>query len=389
MRRFLELISVAAVIAAVVGLLKLAPVPVFSQAQQPPKTAWGEPDLQGIWMNEYQIPLQRDPKLAGREFFTDEEIAERNKRQVTQPTFSVRSARRGTEQDVAGAYDLGFQAERRANAGRQTSMIVDPPDGRIPPFTPEVRKRQRETDEYRLALLQATESCKDNDDGGCAGVKFTGQPSARRNEQPPHFLIPSRPINRVDNPEDFGLSERCLAGALPNVGGIQRIVQSACVVAMVYEGWQRVIPITSLPHPPAHIRQWRGDSRGRWEGNTLVVDVTNFTAKTEYQGSRENLHLIERLSRANADTLEYAVTMEDPTTWARPWTIKVELTKQRDEENAIYDGIRCHDTNYSMAAMLRGARVDDKAFADGRGPNPATKCYIICGFGLEDLADIR
>ncbi len=154
---------------------------------------------------------------------------------------------------------------------------------------------------------------------------------------------------------------------------------------MLYEtgpgdGWLRIIPITTVPHLPPSVRQWRGDSRGRWEGNTLVVDVTNFSPKSDFQGAHENLHLVERWTRFDADTIEYAVTIDDPTTWIRPWTVKQELKKQSDAANRIYSEPRCHEGNYGLAALLRGARVADRAFAEGRGPDPATLCIVIeCG----------
>jgi hypothetical protein len=216
-------------------------------------------------------------------------------------------------------------------------------------------------------------------------VKYTGVPSPRRAEVPPYYL--SNPgfqsLNRVDNPEDFALGERCLSGGLPNLNGVQRIVQAPGSVSIVYEGWNRYIPLTDA-HASPSVRQWRGDSIGRWDGNTLVVDVTNISPKADFQGSRESLHLIERFTRIDDKTLEYVVTLEDPTTWTRPWTVKVELSKQDGRANQIYDEPRCHEGNYSMTTMLLGARLDDKAFAEGRGPNPATKCYVRCGFGLAE-----
>jgi hypothetical protein len=133
------------------------------------------------------------------------------------------------------------------------------------------------------------------------------------------------------------------------------------------------------PHLPSHIRQWWGDSRGHWEANTLVVDVTNFSPKTEFQGSRENLHLVERWTRLDAETLEYAVTIEDPTTWTRPWTVKEELKKQSDKDNRVYREPRCHEGNYGLIGLLVGGRVAETAYAEGRGPDPATLCTAGCG----------
>ena len=186
-------------------------------------------------------------------------------------------------------------------------------------------------------------------------------------------------MNRHDGPEDANLTERCLPGGLPSIGGnsFRRIVQTPGGIAMYYDvgqgqGWQRNIVMNGSPHLPASIRQWFGDSRGHWEGDTLVVDVTNFSPKTDYQGSRENLHLVERWTRTGPTSLEYAVTIEDPTVWTRPWTVKQEFTRQSEQENRIYYEPRCNEGNYALPGLLRGARLADLAFAEGRGPDPAT-----------------
>ena len=282
--------------------------------------------------------------------------------------------------------------------GRRTSLVVDPPDGKIPPFTPEASGRRQEMRAFQLALLQATEVCK-NKMPGCEGGKY-GPPSPKRAETPPVYLATSvaggGSINRSDNPEDRTLGERCMAAILPDFGGITgffpQIVQSPGTVSIFYDtgqgqGWQRVIPVTSRPHLPSHVRQWWGDSRGRWEGNTLVVDVTNFSAKTDYQGSRENLHLVERWTRVDANTIEYVVTMEDSTTWTRPWTVKQEFHRQNDKANRVYKEPRCHEGNYGMPALLVGARIEERAFAQGRGPDPATMCTAGCGGFAGGFAD--
>jgi hypothetical protein len=154
-------------------------------------------------------------------------------------------------------------------------------------------------------------------------------------------------------------------------------VQSPDAVSITYDtgqgqGFDRVIPITSAPHPSASVQQPRGDSRAHWEGNTLVVDVTNFTPRWEFMGSRENLHLIERWTRTGPDTLEYVVTVIDPTTWTKPWTVKQELNSLGERYNKVWREPRCHEGNYGMIAMLAGARSMEAAFAEGRGPDPAT-----------------
>jgi len=376
-RRFLGVIALATVFLAAIVLLKLAPVPVGGQASKPaatavkgpaPKTPWGEPDLQGIWTDIYETPLQRSPLHAGKEFFTDEERAALDAQRAA---IDLRPRQqKGTERDVAGAYNAVFMSVRPT--GRRTSLVVDPPDGRIPSVTPEVQKTVDAEREYRLALLQATTTCK-NQDPGCRGGRY-GPPSPRRAEQPPRYSTGN--INRVDNPEDRSMSERCMAAVLPDFGGFRRIVQSPGTVAIFYDvgqgqGWQRNIPVNGSPHLPGHIRLRFGDSRGRWEGETLFVDVTNFSPKSDFMGSRENRHVIERWTRTGPNTLEYAVTVDDAKTWTKPWSVKQEYTRQDEQANRIYYEPRCHEGNYGLAAVLAGGRVADKAFAEGQGPNPA------------------
>ena len=401
-RRLLESIGVATAIIGVTVLLNMtvAPVPLAGQAPSAPgqteaapagPTAWGEPDLQGIWTTNYEIPLQRPARFAGREFLTDEERAELDRERARIIGSDQRRSERGSEQDVGGAYSAAIFLSHKY-MGRRTSLIVDPPDGRIPPFTPEAQQRRDAIRAHQLALLQATDTCK-NDLVGCAGGEY-GPPSPRRAESPPHY--PTSAFNRSDGPEDRGLGERCMSARLPDFGGAAgyflRIVQSPGTVSIFYDtgqgqGWQRVIPVTDRPHLPSHVRQWWGDPRGRWEGETLVVDTTNFSPKTDYQGSRENLHLVERWTRLDAETVEYVATMEDPTTWTRPWTVAVELSQQSNEANRFYTEPRCHEGNYGLPGLLAGERAMERAFADGRGPDPATLCTAGCGGFAAGFAD--
>ncbi len=223
-------------------------------------------------------------------------------------------------------------------------------------------------------MLEATETCK-NKEPACSGGKY-GPPSPKRAEMPP-FYNTGR-INRNDGPEDRSMTERCMGALLPDFGGYRRIVQSPGSVSILYDtgqgqGWQRVIPVTKSPHLPSSIRQRFGDSRGRWEGNTLVVDVTNFSPKFSYRGAREKLHLVERWTRLDRNTIEYSVTIDDPTTWIRPWTVKQDLIHQDEQANRIYYEPRCHEGNFGLPTMLRGARAEERAFARGEGPDPATK----------------
>ena len=188
--------------------------------------------------------------------------------------------------------------------------------------------------------------------------------------------------------------DRCLTGGLPEFGtayggSFRRIVQTAGGISMYYDvgqgqGWQRNIVMNGSPHLPSSIRQWYGDSRGHWEGNTLVIDVTNFSPKTDFQGSREKLHLVERWTRTGPSTLEYSVTIEDPTVWTRPWTVKQEFTKQSDEEDKIYYEPRCTEGNYALPSLMHSARMADRAFAEGRGPDPAKSDNATDFVGVED-----
>jgi hypothetical protein len=369
--RIIGVIGVVAVVIVVAGLLRMTGMSVDQTAGPAPKTPWGEPDLQGIWTDPYQTPLQRPAKFANKEFFTDEERAELDAQRAGIPRRDAR-VERGTERDVAGAYNAVFQSVRPT--GKRTSLIVDPPDGKVPALTPEATKRNQAEREYRLALLQATVTCK-NKDAACNGGTY-GPPSPRRTEMPPYYNTGR--TNRNDGPEDRANSERCMAAVLPDFGGFRRIVQSPGSVAILYDtgqgqGWQRVIPITQNPHLPSSIRQRFGDSRGHWEGNTLVVDVANFSPKFSFLDARENLHLVERFTRVDAKTIEYAVTIEDPTTWTKPWTVKQELVQQDGQANRIYYEPRCHEGNFGLPTMLLGSRIEERAFAKGEGPDPATK----------------
>jgi hypothetical protein len=289
-----------------------------------------------------------------------------------------RRVERGTELDVAGAYNAVFISVKRT--GRRTSMIIDPPDGRIPSVTPEFKKLMADDRAFRLALLQSTETCK-NESVACAGGKYDPTPSPRRTEPAPRYNT-SR-MNRHDGPEDGSLADRCLSGGLPDFGSayggsFRRIVQTSGAVSIFYDtgqgqGFQRNIVMNGSPHLPPAVRQWLGDSRGHWEGNTLVVDVTNFSPKSDFMGARDRLHLVERWTRTDLRTLEYSVTIEDPTVWTRPWTATQDFIKQSDKENRIYYEPRCHEGNHGFTGLMRGARADEAAFAGGRGPHPATK----------------
>ena len=352
-----------------------------------PRTVWGDPDLQGIWTDETTTPLQRAANYPNQEFFTDEQRAELDKARAELLGRDKRVAR-GTELDVAGAYNGQFVSVKRT--GRRTSMIMDPPNGRVPPMTPEAQKIAAADKEFRLALLQSTDTCK-NKSVACAGGKYDAKPSPRRGESPPRFNTAR--MNRFDGPEDGALPDRCLTPGLPEFGApggsFRRIVQTPGGITMFYDvgqgqGWQRNIVMDGRPHLPSSIRQWFGDSRGHWEGNSLVIDVTNFSAKTDFMGARENLHLIERWTPTGHNTLQYVVTIEDPTVWTKPWTVVQDFTRQSEQDNRIYYEPRCIEGNYGLPGLMHGQRTQEKDFAGGKAADPATRDIATDFVGVED-----
>jgi hypothetical protein len=392
-----SMISVA-IAAAAAGAVISAPI-TRASAQAPAasgmtptasallKTPWGEPDLQGIWTDETTTPLQRPARYANQAVFTEAERAELD-RVRSEVLGRERRAERGTERDVSGSYNNVFVSFKRT--GARTSLIVDPPNGRIPPLTPDAQKLAGAEREFRLALLQSTETCK-NREPACSGGKYDPTRSPRFAELPPRYNTAR--MNRNDGPEDSSLAERCLTGGLPEFGGptgsFRRIVQTPGGISIFYDvgqgqGWQRNIVMDGSPHLPANIGQWYGDSRGHWEGDTLVIDVTNFSPKTDFQGSRENLHLVERWTRTGPSTLEYEVTIEDPTVWTKAWSVKEEFSRQSDQDNRLYTEPRCVEGNYGLPGIIHGRRMEEHAFAEGRGPDPATRDAMKDGFIFDD-----
>ncbi len=334
------------------------------------KTPWGEPDLQGIWSGQTATPLQRPERWAAKSELTPAE-AEAYVTELLGRPGRDRRAQRGTEQDVAGAYNAVWENRATRLAGLRTSLIIDPQDGRIPALTESAKKRQTEMTEYLQALLQGTS-------GGRPGPI-----SPRRNEPPPTYNLER--MNRSDGPEDRSNSERCFGATLPNLGGIYRIVQSPGQVGIYHDsgqgqGFMRVIPIDGRPALPSRIRLLHGDARARWEGDTLVAETTNFTDKMEYQGSRENLRLIERFRRVSATEIDYRVTVEDPTTWTKPWTVAVPWEKLPDKLNQVYEST-CHEGNYGLLGMLVNTRAAERLFREGKGPDPARQDNATGGGG--------
>jgi hypothetical protein len=313
------LAAVSLALAPALGQSRLAPPKKWTQ----PRTADGQPDLQGIWSNATITPFERPKDLAGKEFFTEQEAAEYEKRIVRERNRDVRG--RDADADVSGAYnELWFDRGSKVVPTKRTSLVVEPSDGRVPPLTPEAQKSAVEREKI-----------------------------ARR---PP------------DGPEDLPPVVRCLVW--PTVGppllptaynNNYQILQTPGYVTILTEMIHdvRIIPLDGRPHIPKNIRQWMGDSRGHWEGETLVVDTTNFTDKTHFRDSDQNLHLIERFTRTDENTIIYQFTVDNPTAFTRSWKGEVPLTKA---PGPIYE-YACHEGNYAMEDMLKGARVQEKEAA--------------------------
>ena len=364
-RRLLESLGVVIVLATILVVLQLTAVPMGGQAAA--TNVWDHPDLEGIWLDVYATPFERAPELGDREFATPEERATRDEARRGNEGRDRRGPP-GSPQDVSGAYNAVYTSVKPA--GPRTSLVVDPPNGRIPALTPEAKGEDEIRREWRVMLMRNTPTCE-QDAPGCEGGQY-GSPSPRRFDVPP-FYNTSR-MNRHDGPEDQSLGDRCMLGATPDFNGFRRIMQGEDSIAIGYDtgqgqGFQRIIYLSGS-HPPSQIRLRHGDSRGRWEGDTLVIETTSFSPKFPFRGSGANLKLVERYTRVDAETLEYDVTIEDPTVWVAPWTVRQALKRQSDEQNRIYYEPRCHEGNYGLGAMFIGARVREQEFAAGRGPDP-------------------
>ena len=326
------LLVIAAMVMSCVSVLAQAPK-APAKAAAPARLADGRPDLQGVWNFATITPLQRPKEFAGREVLTPEEVAKLESQAVSDE-FVDRPPAPGQ----TGAYNrFWIDAGTKVIATHRTSLIVDPPDGRVPPLT----ERGKERD----AALDARSKA-------AAG------------------------------PEDLTTWDRCLLGfnaGPPIIGGGYnanvQLLQTADYVVLLTEMVHdaRIIPLDGRAPLPSHVRQWRGDSRGRWDGDTLVIETRNFQAAgTGTLSLRngglgfspdENLHLTERIRRLNADTLVYEYTIDDPTVWTRPWTVS--MTMQKNNE-PMYQ-YACHEGNYGMAGILSGARAAEKtAMATGK-----------------------
>ena len=290
-------------------------------AQSPPRAPDGHPDLQGTWNFSSLTPLERPAQFAGKPVLTDAEAAE-FERQTLDRTDADR--RRDTaEADVAQAYNNAWYDRGTKVVGtKRSSLIVDPPDGRIPPLT-------------------------------ASGQAVAAARAEARRER-----------GAADGPEDRSLAERCLlfnAGPplLPGpYNNNLQIVQTRDYVVIANEMIHdvRIVPLDGRPHLPAAIRRWQGDPRGHWDGATLVVETTNFSDRTSVRGSSTQLRLVERFTRVDAKTLDYQFTVDDPGVFARSWTVSLPMTAS---DGRIYE-YACHEGNYAMSGILRGARAQEK-----------------------------
>ena len=319
--RFASALAVAWVLPLVSPAQTPRPKPKASNWTPASRTADGQPDLEGYWTNATITPLERPAALAGKEFLTDQERAQ-NEKNALKPSDPSKLGGTAAHYDFE-QFGLDPSQAKIVSTGR-TSLILDPPDGRIPPLTEQGKERAAE----RLAARRRT--------------------------------------GQFDGPETRPLGERCIIWPgegppmLPEAYNSNLQIQQGpgyvvILQEMIHDA--RVIPLDGRPHLPPAIRQWMGDARGHWEGNTLVVDTTNFTDRTNFRGSTANLHVIERFTRVSADMILYRFTVEDPATWTRPWTAELPITKI---DGPLFE-YACHEGNFGMANTLSGARAAERA----------------------------
>jgi hypothetical protein len=341
-------------LAAAVMAALLAPIPAAAQSGltavekaaaalapkrwTPPRTPDGQPDLQGLWTNGYITPIERPADLAGKPFFSKEEAVafETHRVQATN-----KDSREGEKVDDLGrAYnDAWWDYGTHVSKTLQTSLVVDPPDGKIPALTPEVKKR------LALQAQAASEKCAQPGVGCALGFSNNPEPA--------------------DGPEDRPYTERCYAwpqGGPPmmpaSYNNNYQIVQTPGYVMIFVESLHeaRVFPLDGRPHLPPDVRQLMGDPRGHWEGNTLVVDTTNFSDDTKFRGAGRNMHLTERFTRTDPDTVLYEYTVDDPTTFTKPWSAAIPM----GATNGPIFEYACNEGNQGMIGVLSGARADEK-----------------------------
>src|SRR5215831_10190753 len=314
-------------VAAAIAVMFLGPITTPSQTRSPASKVWSvprtpdnHPDLQGIWTNATLTPLERPREFAEKEFFTPNEAAEYEKQARERNNGDRRDS--NPEADLTTGYnDFWWDRGTKVVSTLRTSIIVDPPDGRIPPLTADAQKRATVRAEARL-------------------------------------------LHPADGPEDLSLADRCIARPGPPMlpagyNNNHQIVQTSDYVVILSEMMHdaRIIPLDSRPHLPQNVHQWFGDSRGRWEGKTLVVETTNFTDKTNFRGSGENMRLTERFTRLDENTLLYQFTVDDPESFVRPWSGEIPMKKA---PGPIYE-YACHEGNYSLSNTLSAARAEEEA----------------------------
>ena len=322
---------------AVVSLTGQTPAASKKTTSAIPRTAWGDPDLQGTWFVLYDEPLERSAANKDKAFLTDAEVEAANAAKGINPGRNMRS--KGA-QDVSGAYNAVFNSVLKT--GKRTSMIIDPPDGRIPPLTADAQKRAG------------------NGRGGGRGGAPLG-------------LGVGGTIN--DNPETVAQSPRCLGVPMPFLplntlfaqGTVMQVVQSPKSLGIYMEddhagGGNRVIYMDGRPHAPASMKYYLGDSRGHWEGNTLVVETTNFL--DGFRGSDpETYRMVEHITRTGANSLKRQITFDDPHTWTKPWTVEIEMARDPDNSKHMIFDSACHEGNYGMTGILAGTRKEEAAAA--------------------------
>jgi hypothetical protein len=334
--------------AAVIALTIFIAAPVGAQVWTPPRTPDGQPDLQGVWSDASITPLERPKALGDRTRLTDAEVAQLKAR--AERLFSNPRSDFIPGDNLFLALWADADAVENPNAtgnvfnmvprefDNRTALIIDPADGRLPAVTPEGRRRQSEGLAANLTTPWQF------------GAPTGGAQSPRR--------IPS-------GPEDLSNILRCITWGVPKIAGNinytshQQIVQGPGYVVFLSEvnHEARVIPIDGRPHLPERLRQWNGDSRGHWEGNTLVVETTNFSPKSFFMGSADGLRLTERFTRTGPSTMDYELTVNDPTTWTRPWTALIRLKAASD----LLQEFACHEGNHHVVrGILGGARADEK-----------------------------
>jgi hypothetical protein len=334
MKRHVAALSVLATVIAVVLLAPLLAQAPSSAARtgapaktwKVPRTPDGQPDLQGFWTNTTFTPLER-PKNVTKEFYTKEEALELVK---TLAAAEGEQTEPGTIADVH--YDFTqFGLDRSQGGGAlnlRTSLIVDPPDGRLPPLSAEGQNRAAERAAARKRLGAATDAVQNQSlSVRCIIMDRAGPP-----------MLPGAYNNNYQ--------------IVQTPGNVMILVE------MIHH--VRVIPLDGRPHLPENVRQWMGDYRGRWEGETLVVETTNFTDKTAFQGSSEKMRLTERFTRVDEDTIIYKFTVDDPATWTRPWSAELPMKKTI---GPLFEHA-CHEANYGLYNTLAGARAEEKRAAD-------------------------